>query len=210
MKRYTPDNTIITFDIHGVLCTTDYPRALSLIFNSKHVIRILSYLRSPSIIKMLIRLWHNHAVAGHYVQQLTQAKPELATYIPLLKRIANAQKPNNTVLNLVNQMKQRGFELHILSNIDATIFDELTKIHTTMFTHFDAVQSTQSSDKYGKPHSWIFTRYLSTHVPAGKQVIFIDNKKKNIIAAQKLGIIGIHYRNPRQLVRALKKLQILL
>ena len=89
------------------------------------------------------------------------------------------------------------------------VFDELKKIHTTMFTHFDKVQSTQSADKYGKPHAWVFTRYLTTHVPSDKQVIFIDNKKKNIVAARKLGIIGIHYKNPWQLRRVLKKLQII-
>lgn len=209
MKNYTPDNTIITFDIHGVLCSTDYPRVLSLLFKSKHITRILSYIRYPTIIKTVIQLWRNHAVAGHYVQQLTHVRPELAQYVPLMKRIANAQKPNTAVLNLVEKMSQHGFELHILSNIDATIFDELKNIHTTMFTHFDKVQSTQSADKYGKPNTWVFTRYLNTHVPSDKQVIFIDNKKKNIVAAQKLGIIGIHYKNPRQLKRALKKLNVI-
>jgi FMN phosphatase YigB (HAD superfamily) len=179
------------------------------LFKSKQVGRLLSYIRYPTILKTIARLWKNHAVSGHYVQQLTALRPELAHYVPLMARVANAQKPNTSVLTLVDQMKEQGFELHILSNIDATIFDELKKIHTTMFTHFDKVQSTQSADKYGKPHAWVFTRYLTTHVPSDKHVIFIDNKKKNIVAARKLGIIGIHYKNPRQLRRVLKKLQII-
>lgn len=209
MKQYTPQNTIITFDIHGVLCKTDYPRAFSLLFKSKRLTRLLSYIWYPHILKTIIRLWRNHAVSGHYVQQLTTLRPELAHYIPLMNRIANAQKTNSGVCALVNQMKQQGFELHILSNIDAAIFDELKAMYPFLFAHFDKVQSTQSTDEYGKPHAWIFTRYLTTHVPTNKQVIFIDNKKKNVVAARKLGIMGIHYKNPRQLKRVLKKLQVL-
>ena len=209
MRHYTPHNTIITFDIHGVLCKTNYPRVLSLLLKSKHITHLLSFIFYPYIVRTIIRLWRNHAVSGHYVQQLTTLYPELTQYIPLMNRVANAQKTNNAVFNLVDQIKQQGFELHILSNIDATIFDELKAMHPLLFSSFDKVQSTQPADKYGKPHPWIFTRYLTTHVPTNKQVIFIDNKKKNVIAARKLGIIGIHYKNPRQLKRVLKRLQVL-
>jgi len=60
-----------------------------------------------------------------------------------------------------------------------------------------------------KPHAEFFEIYLRDNNPEHKHVIFVDDKLRNINAAQNFGIHGIQFRSPEQLRRALTDMHIL-
>jgi 2-haloacid dehalogenase len=57
-----------------------------------------------------------------------------------------------------------------------------------------------------KPDIRIYELLLERYGLNSEDLIFIDDRKDNIEAAQSLGIIGIHYTSPEKLRQELNKL----
>jgi 2-haloacid dehalogenase len=63
--------------------------------------------------------------------------------------------------------------------------------------------------KQTKPGEDIYQLLLKKYNIRPEQSLFIDDKKENIQTAEKLGIKGIHFKDPAQLRRELQQLSIL-
>ena len=89
--------------------------------------------------------------------------------------------------NAINYLKQRGLTICILSNALPTLKDTVAGITTPQYIF--------TSYQLGllKPDSLIYERVRSALDVAYSNLLFIDDKTKNIEAAQKLGIHGIIY-----------------
>lgn len=202
--KYTPHNTIILFDIHGVLFKPDYKKFFSLLVRNKKTVLLILYSLHPGLLIDLITLWRSGAIVEHYFLVITKKYTRLSSCLPLMIALANAQKPIKQSVNLVAHLKARGYSLHILSNIGKQIFDNLAQQHQSLFSHFDVIKVAQADDTlYRKPHATIYHQYQSDHNPHAKNIIFIDDKKKNIKAAQKFGFIALFYHSATALEQQL-------
>lgn len=76
------------------------------------------------------------------------------------------------------------------------------------FSEFDGIV-VSGEEKIVKPDKQIFELLLNRYNLKAETSIFIDDNAKNARAAEKIGMIAIHYRNPEQLESELKSLNVL-
>ncbi|WP_068469750.1 HAD family hydrolase [Candidatus Protochlamydia phocaeensis] len=126
---------------------------------------------------------------ANWLQQLDQARLKAIVEIP-------------GMVNLVKNLQKNGFQTALLSNggtSRARLKDQID-----LYNLFHPVLL--SSDiGIAKPNPKVFQILLDTLQLSANQVLLIDNKAENIQAAKKLGIDGIEFKNPDQLIQELDK-----
>lgn len=198
---------IITFDIHGVLFTTDYKKIFQLIMRNLSALKLVIYCAYPRFIKDAFLLLKKGAVPEEYINTLTSSYKGLTPYKQLAIELANAQKPNLTLFSIVKELKSQGYTLHIFSNIGYSIFNHLAQQNPEIFNNFDAVFVPTSANNYlAKPNPQAFAQYLALHNPANKRIIFIDNRRTNISISKLHGMHGIRFRSANKLAEELAQL----
>ena len=131
--------------------------------------------------------------------------------------VANAQRIMPGMQSIIEELNQLGIEQDVGSNIGRTVFDNLIK--QPRFTHIfgymnlkrsQVVEYNQTSPIH-KPNPLFFKEYLTKNKlnPDKTRIIFIDDRKANVNAARKLGLIGIHFKDANQLRKELRNLGIL-
>lgn len=102
-------------------------------------------------------------------------------------------RPNNKLFELIRSFAREGkHKLFLLTNIDAHTFEQLTKAYRDVFCLFDGVVASCNVHLV-KPQPEIYQHLLDQHGLDAQQCVFIDDQQENLLAAQKLGIAGIHY-----------------
>ncbi len=135
---------------------------------------------------------------------ITKPVPEPS---PLIKRYQEEIKKNEEVFRIVEELKNRGFALAILSNTLPLHAEHLEKIG--VFEYFpEAILSYEV--KLRKPDKEIYKTTLQKLNVLPEEAIFIDNDIYNVKAAEEVGIHGILFKNAEQLQDSLKKLGVLL
>lgn len=205
---FTPSTTIIAFDLHGVLFNQDYPGMLKMLYRSQHKYLLAAYALNPAVWLLCFKLWRHASPIERYITSLTNEWPRLAPAQDDLITLANAQKPNKAIIQLVQELKQSGYELHIFSNIGTIILADLVTQFPQIMALFDHVFTTSAALGYpSKRHPALFNAYLcSRPTLANKKVIFIDDSINNVAHAQRYGILGIHAVNPEQIRARLRAL----
>lgn len=209
LSPITPHNTIITFDIHGVLFKPNFKKIIQLVWNNKKAFTIGFYLFNPKFTFKLISLKYKRAVPEEYFVTLTRDYPSLEQYKPLAIAISNAQTPVQEIINTAHTLKNKGYTLHIFSNIGEHVFADLAKTHPDIFALFDAVQVPSEQNGFiNKRHPAAFSNYLSNFNPHHKTIVLIDDNKRAVARASQAGIIGIYFKNIQQLHTDLHQLHI--
>lgn len=202
----TPENTIIAFDIHGVLFEPNYKKIGLLIYHHAAMLKLVAYFFYPSFVAAIVKLLNKKAVPQEYIASLSNQFPGIKPYAPVMIEIANAQKPNKELFKLIEQLKDKGYTMHIFSNIGDTIYANLAQQFPHLFEYFEQICVPASSNEYiAKPNPQAFAYYLAEYNPQHKQVLFIDNRRKNIKVAQLLGIHGILFTSATDLRKTLFK-----
>jgi len=205
-----PHNTIITFDIHGVLFKPHFKKIASLVWCNKRALKVGFYFLNPKFTFQVIKLLYKQAVPEEYFMTLTSKYPSLLRYRPLAIAISNAQKPVPQIIELVQHLKARGYTLHIFSNIGEHIFADLAHTHAHIFTLFDKAHVPNRRTGYiGKKHPESFALYNQLYNSDKKNIVLIDDNKNNICRAAHVGITGIYFKNINQLYSALHRLKII-
>ncbi len=129
----------------------------------------------------------------------------------LFMRILNAQAPDPAMIELLKELRARGYLMRIASNIGKQIFiafkEQLQHSDYNIFDYFekdaqnlegktiDYLQSTAE-----KPSPQYYKEYLDQYNPdRSTLIIFIDDKLVNIPPAIAQGFVGIHFKNAEQL-----------
>ncbi len=207
MNHYPPETTIITFDLHKVLVTHDYYRMFQLWWRSPQRLALVLHLSNPKVLWRVFQLRQSGAVAEKVLMSLMAEFPHFQHFRKLGIEILNAQKPIPESLSYLQELKKQRYSLHIFSNIGEQLYQHLRLQHPELFNLFDVVHTTKQYNNYlAKPHKQAFLDYLSEHNLANNQVIFIDDKSKNIAAAQQCGIIGIKFKSPANLKQVISRL----
>lgn len=119
----------------------------------------------------------------------------------LYKIYKNDTKLYMNILDIIKDLKSKGFRVVIFSNeskLGETV--RLKKVD-------NYVDKIYSSATLGlrKPDPEIYKLLFKKERIAYTDALFIDDKNRNIIAAEKLGIRSILYKNPEQLLHELNK-----
>lgn len=203
----TPNSSIITFDIHGVLFTPDWPAMARLLWANKNTFVLGLYILNPRFVYRVLRLLYKGAVLEKCITYLSGNYPLFARYQGFIFLVANTQKPIPHMIDLLKALKKKGYTLHIFSNIGTRLYEGLALKFPEEFILFD--QAFTPDGFHGKSHLETFYHYLEEFNPENKQIVFIDNNRNNITMAKTVGIISVYYKNPRQLYATLKQLDVI-
>lgn len=124
--------------------------------------------------------------------------------------ILNAQLPDPQMQEVIIELKEKGYPLHIASNIGKQIFiklkEKLHLLNKNIFALFDKNDEglegktvDYSISRAEKPSPEYYKEYLDQYDPdRSKLIIFVDDKLINILPATAQGFLGIHFKNAQQ------------
>jgi len=191
---------VIAFDLHGVVFRPDYKEIARIIFAAPQKYKLFLSLLDPRFIIMMGSLIKKIAVPEEYIMKLSCAVPYLKKYVQPGIALANAQKPQIETVKLIHQLKDQNIDLFVFSNIGERTYEQLVKKFPDIMGLFKGALVTSAQDNYiKKPHPQIFKKFAEQCHQDLNNLIFIDNKHKNIHAALQYGIDGIYFKNPHQL-----------
>jgi len=105
-------------------------------------------------------------------------------------------------VKVLNSLKQAGERVYAITNFSREKF-ALARLHYDFFDLFDGIIVSGEEGLLKPPDLRIFQRFLERYDLKAQECIFIDDNSKNIAAACSLGMSGIHYQEPLDLVHAL-------
>ncbi len=148
--------------------------------------------------------------AEQVVDQLIGHYPDFKPFLPTIVEAINAQKPIEGTIRIIEQLKQRGFKIYLLSNIGDQVLKNMMQKFPDIFSNFH--DFFYCSPEYGyirKPNPKYYQFFLKKFNLKPENVIFVDDLLKNIDAADRIGIYGILFNCPEQLGHELESLEIL-
>jgi len=111
-----------------------------------------------------------------------------------------------TVSILEKLIKDKNYKVVALTNWSAETFP--IALERYEFLHWFEGIVVSGTEKCKKPENKIYNILLERYNLIPEESVFIDDNKRNILAAEKLGINGIHFESPEQLSEALASLGI--
>ena len=212
-------STIILWDLHGVLFTKSFKSAF---FAYKKILKkptcffqLLQAIFTTQALLQLIRL----TLKGHGVSQayLDVFKPYNHLHTQLMLIISRLYTPEPNTLKILKILHaQPSTQQYIFSNIGPDALILMQTLHPAYFIHFSPLtncinsQNTPTDLWVWKPNKQAYRMALSYPSLLNQNnthIIFIDDKKKNIRAAQSLKISSILFKNSTQTARALAHMQ---
>ncbi len=186
----------IVFDVGNVLVNNGrFPQ--SLIANLAELLAIRSQPLLSRYQNLLPKLEANQSPISALLNQKVS---------PKLKKLYQkaAQKTftlNEEAFKLAIRLKKH-YQVGIISNVDQNLAE--IPLHQRVYSHFDP-RLVVLSYKVGsrKPQPKIYHLFLKKSGCQAQNIIFIDNTLENVVAAKKLGMKGIVFKNNRQLKKEL-------
>ncbi len=201
-------DTIVAFDLHSVILKPDWKEIGRILWKWPHKFYLLSCAFRMKFIWKCLTLLFQEPTDEEYFALFQEYCP---TLLPLIIDLFNSFKPMNDMVCILKELKTKGYELHIVSNVGPRRFKALKKHLPQVINLFDRVKINNGDVHHliKKPSPEFFRDYIRDNNPENKQIIFIDDNKHNIKAASGFGIIGIRFTSANQLCKSLKQLGIL-
>ncbi len=205
----TPANTIILFDLHGVVFKHDYKKMLATFWHSPQKWSLMKDMLDPCLIWDMLKLLYRRPIPESFFMHLAHDYKKVKDVLPLLVRIANCQRVNWPIVALIKQLKKQGYECALLSNIGQRIYLDLQPHHKDVFHLFDHIMvATPETHYISKPNPKIYERFIKEINIHNKHIVMIDDKHKNLRGGLLFGIIGILFTNTSELSKKLTSLGI--
>ena len=140
-----------------------------------------------------------------YEKKFVQNAPEYETDIlRILREDGKTIRVFDYAQSWVKYLKSKGYRLYILSNFSDNMLRQVRK-DMTFLEYMDGIVFS-CEVKEVKPKAEIYRLLLDTYGIRPSQAVFLDDRRENIQAAEKLGIHGICFKNFKQAVKELEKL----
>ena len=207
----TPANTTFAFDIDQVLIDHNQPIS-STLWNYRW--DLAKNIVNPYLVYCILCLVYQKATGLAYLNLLKVKAPRLAE---MVEHIMLDKKPIAGMEETVKQLRAQAYTLAIASNMGAQDFAYYQQKFPSLFGNFDYAKVVPH-DEQGltlikkKPSLEYFQALkseLAEHNLAKENVIFIDDKKRNVDASIKEDFYGIHFKNVPQFQADLAKLGII-
>lgn len=206
LNSISPENTIIIFDLHGVLFKSNVIDMIKVIAFSPCSGRVLISILNPFFLYDMCKLYYHNYIVEYIIITLCKKYSYLQPCLPLLLRVANLQIPNWKTIEIVEELKIRGYTLHLFSNIGEHLFADLQEQYPDIFRLFESITIGSKANRYfGKPDPLVFYNYIVSHPDRDKQRLMIDDRASNIAFARAFNIAGIQYRSAGRLLKWFRK-----
>lgn len=205
--QIAPKKVIFLWDLHHVVLKPDKPFRTAMSYRHKTK-ALFGHKTGGKVLKLLIKGVFKEPSSDKFVYLAEKYNnPHLKKMVLLA---SNAQKPMDDTVTIIQELAQKGYTHHVGSNIGNSSFIAITDAKqfpqfSPIFKHFDLAQSHVVAHTDGhvikKPDLEFFRQYLAKNKIdlTTTTVIFIDDKKENIQAAQKLGLTGVQFKDATQL-----------
>lgn len=207
VENQDQEKKVFVFDLHDVLFARSYYDTLKLLFTIKNKKRLLRIFLSPQFVYDAFKMLSVTRVSEAYLIKLGQKHAQFKEYIDDIIAITNALLPIHEIFALVENLKFKGHKVYIFSNIGQKTYYELAQSYQHLFDQFDGVHYVQDhNDWLAKPNSNAYKLFLEKFNINPGSMVFIDDKPRNILAAQSFGITALLYKSTSQLYRQLTSL----
>ena len=216
--QLSPHNTIVVFDWNKVIVREDWGTRLWLI--AQHFPELLAafdyaLLQAPRDINAARK---KHQSFELIFQSLWDTYPKLRNLEQLALDLGNTQIVVPEMQRLIDELVGAGYKLGFFSNIGPKMFDDLLTKHdrngiafADVLGKFAYVQTAHAGESE-KPQASAYALFQK-RCPAGKYLIFIDDKHANVKIIEDGHapgfVLGILFANPEQLHAQLAELGIL-
>jgi 2-haloacid dehalogenase len=195
--------TTIIFDLGGVLIDWNPRYVYRKIFKTEEEVEwFLENVATSD--------WNENQDAGYPLHKATEEliakhpdwEPEIKAYYGRwLEMLGDAI---HETVDIFHQLKKSGkYRIYALTNWSAETFPH-ARGRFEFFNWFDGVV-VSGEEKMKKPSSVFYQLLLDRYDLQPSSTIFIDDNLRNVKAAEKLGITGIHFHNPLQLKEELNR-----
>lgn len=201
---------ILLWDLHEVVFRKNWKKLAHMLIDTKESRALLQNLP-----KQLFSLCHSVIQAKRQEKKKTISIADILyvaqqeknrALIDFVFTLSCSYTPIPQTISLITLLKTKGFVHHIGSNIAQPVFDQFKQQYPDVFSLFDyahVVQVTSRDTVIQKPDPDFFTQYLTIHTLQPQEVLFIDDKKRNIKTANLVGLQTIHFKKASQLEKEL-------
>lgn len=141
------------------------------------------------------------------IRSMCERYPEFSSEIPVyMDKWQEWIRPIPKMYELILSLKERGYNVHLLSNASMRFFD-YTRLYT-VFSLFDSINVSAQMKKV-KPNHDIYEMMLERNNLVASECLFIDDMPENIKAAEELGIRARLFTTPDDLIEFLKSEKII-
>lgn len=208
-EPFNPENTLLVFDLHGVVFNHDYKHMLETFWHSPLKNEVVTQLLHPCLLRDIFKVVHRNVPEAFFVH-MAYHYASTENIVPLLIKIGNCQKVCHQVVHMLKELKKIGYSLAVLSNIGQHMFEEFQPKHRDIFSLFDHVMvATPDTGYLSKPNPGIYKHFIRVCNQDKKNIILIDDKLNNLQAALPFGIMGIWFHSYEQFKHELKRLRII-
>lgn len=211
-RSYSPANTVLFFDLHDVILKPDTSK------------RIKVALKNPiAALRLGAQVLTNKDIPNGESLQVELKRKGNTKQAEVIRKLSAAYKVDMDVFRILKDLKAKGYTICMASNIGAGHLNDLlddchprnTVKHVgyvtlkDVFALFDDLifVDYESQDVIRKPDQRYFA-LLHDRCGHNKNIIFVDDNKKNVTAAHASGIHGIRFTSASKLAADLKTLGI--
>lgn len=195
--------TTIIFDLGGVLIDWNPRYVYRSIFDSEEKIDWFFE-------NICTGEWNEHQDAGRSLQEATEElvgkypeyENEVRAYYDRWEEMLGG--PINETVEILRSLKEANkYKLYALTNWSAETFPVALQRYDFL-QWFDGIVMS-GEEKTRKPFPEIYQLLLNRFNVNPSEVIFIDDSLRNVKGAEAVGIDGIHFQSPQQLLYELKQ-----
>jgi FMN phosphatase YigB (HAD superfamily) len=207
-----PHTTLIAFDLHDVV----FRRNLSEVMWRTLGVTcrgMIFYALNPFFWYKARKCGAGTEITENVYKKLTAEYPGLIRFQEDFYAVANAHRPIPEMIEIIDTLKALGYSLYILSNIGGDTFQAFKAKYPEILGKFDGAYTPCTANNYNhKPNMSFFTEFKNYVAGLGhdnKQIVFIDDMKKNLDGARACSIAGVHCTSTQRVKNTLEQLRVL-
>ncbi len=191
----------IVFDVGGVLLDNAWPAMLEHYTTHLNV----EQGRFVEVYEDIVNEWQSGSIREEVFwermcRRLERNMPKSESL--WLDGFKKAYKEKDDVFKLIKSLKEKGYKIGLLSNTEVPIMHFLIE---KQYQHFDVFIYSCGIGLI-KPDREIYEETAKQLTVLPEETIFIDDKEENVEGAKKIGMIGVQFKDAKQLENMLHTL----